>query len=58
MADGRPFRMLTVVNQRSRSGPILEAAFSIREQDVAAALDQTIAMHGAPRSITVDHGAE
>ncbi len=58
LADGRPFRVLTVVDQWSRSSPILEPAFSIRGQDVATALDQAIEVHGTPRSITVDHGTE
>ena len=58
LADGRPVRGLTVVDQWSRSSPMLEPAFSIRGQDVAMALDQAIGVHGAPRSITVDHGTE
>jgi putative transposase len=58
LADGRSCRVLTVVDQWSRSNPTLEPAFSIRGQDVAAALDQAIEVHGAPRSITVDHGTE
>ena len=58
LADGRPFRVLTVVDQWSRSSPILEPAFSIRGQDVAVALDHAIGVHGTPRSITVDHGTE
>ena len=56
LADGRSFRVLTVVDQWSRSSPILEPAFSIRGHDVATALDQAIGVHGAPRSIAVDHG--
>lgn len=58
LADGRAFRVLTVVDQWSRQSPILEAGFSLRGSDVAAALDRVLAAGGAgvlPRSITVDH---
>jgi putative transposase len=58
LADGRPFRVLTVVDQWSRQRPILEAAFSLRGGDVAAALDRVLATGVTPRSITVDHGTE
>lgn len=58
LADGRPFRVLTVVDQWSRSSPILECGLSLRGSDVAAALDRAIGSGPAPRSITVDHGTE
>ena len=58
LADGRPFRVLTVVDQWSRSSPILECGLSLRGGDVAAALDRAIGTRQAPRSITVDHGTE
>jgi len=58
LADGRPFRVLTVVDQWSRQSPILEAGFSLRGSDVAAALDRVLATGVKPRSITVDHGTE
>ena len=58
LADGRAFRILTVVDQWSRQSPILEAAFSVRGGDVAAALDRAVAAGVTPRSITVDHGTE
>ena len=58
LADGRPFRMLTVVEQWSRWSPIVEPGFSLRGSDVAAALDASIAVHGKPVSVTVDHGTE
>ena len=56
--DGRPFRVLTVVDQWSRQSPMLEVASSISGRAVAVALDRAIAEHGEPRSITVDHGTE
>ena len=58
LADGRPFRVLTVVDQWSRQRPVLEVGFSLRGRDVAAALDRVLAAGVTPRSITVDHGTE
>jgi len=56
--DGRPFRMLTVVDQFSRQSPLIEARFGFGGRDVVAALDRIIAHTGPPLSITVDHGTE
>jgi putative transposase len=58
LADGRPFRVLTVVDQWSRQSPILEAAPSMSGQTVGAALDKALGGGVVPRSITVDHGTE
>lgn len=58
LADARPFRVLTVVDQWSRLSPLLSPAFSIRGQDVAEALDRVATVTPLPRSITVDHGTE
>jgi putative transposase len=58
LADGRPFRVLTVVDQWSRQSPILEVAASLSGATVGAALDRALPMGVAPRSITVDHGTE
>jgi putative transposase len=51
LADGRPFRILTVVDQWSRSSPLLEVASRMSGHAVREVLPQ-------PRSITVDHGTE
>jgi putative transposase len=56
--DGRAFRILTVIDQWSRWSPILEVAQGMSGKAVAEALDRAIAVHGKPRSITVDHGTE
>lgn len=56
--DGRPFRMLTVIDQFSRQSPLVESRFSFSGRDVVAALDQLIQHTGVPVSITVDHGTE
>ena len=58
LAEGQPFRVLTVVDQWSRQSPVLEPALGIRGQDVAAVLDRVIGRGPPPRSITVDHGTE
>lgn len=58
LSDGRPFGVLTVVDQWSRLSPLLSPAMSIRGQDVAAALDRVAGHTTLPRSITVDDGAE
>jgi putative transposase len=56
--DGRPFRVLTVVDQSSRQSPVLEPRHSFGGGDVVAVLDRAIARTGTPLSITVDHGTE
>jgi len=58
LADGRPFRVLTVVDQWSRQSPILEAASSLSGATVGLALDRVLPMAHGLRSITVDHGTE
>jgi len=59
LADGRQFRVLTVVDQWSRESPLLEVATGMSGRTVAAALDRALSGHGVtPRSITVDHGTE
>jgi putative transposase len=58
LADGRPFRILTVVDQWSRQSPMLEAGLSLRGRDVVAALDRVLNTGMRPRSITLDHGTE
>ena len=54
LADGRPFRLLTVVDQWSRQSPILEVASSMSGQTVGAALGNSGIMAlsiGDPRQI-------
>lgn len=58
LADGRPFRVLTVVDQWSRQSPMLEVASSMSGHTVGAALDRALTDGAAPISITVDHGTE
>jgi putative transposase len=54
LADGRPFRILTVVDQWSRQSPLLEVAARMSGQTVRVALDRVLASGPRPCSITVD----
>ena len=58
LADGRAFRVLTVVDQWSRQSPILEVASSLSGATVGQALDRVLPSAHGLRSITVDHGTE
>lgn len=58
LADGRAFRVLTVVDHWSRQCPILEVASSQSGATVGAALDRVLPTAPPLRSITVDHGTE
>lgn len=58
LADGRPFRVLTVIDQWSRQSPMLEVASSMSGRTVGTALDRALVAGPAPVSITVDHGTE
>lgn len=58
LADGRPFRILTVVDNWSRSSPVVEAGFRMSGETVSQILDRTLGAGPGPRSITVDHGTE
>jgi putative transposase len=57
LADGRQFRVLTVVDQWSRQSPLLEVASNLSGHTVGEALDRVLGPM-VPRSITVDHGTE
>jgi putative transposase len=56
--DGRPFRILTVVDQLSRESPLIEVDFAMSGQMVVDALEARTEDMPAPVSITVDHGSE
>jgi putative transposase len=58
LADGRPFRILTVVDNWSRHSPVLEAGFRMTGETVGLVLDRVLGAGQGPRSITVDHGTE
>jgi putative transposase len=58
LADGRPFRVLTVVDQWSRQSPILEVASSMSGAMVGQALDRVLPAGSTLRSLRLDHGTE
>ena len=58
VADGRWFRILTVVDQFTRECLCLMADQSLTGEKVAQALEPVVMQRGAPRAITVDNGSE
>ncbi len=58
LADGRYFRVFTVVDRFSRECVALHAGFSIRSKDVGEVLDAAIQRRSAPVAITCDNGTE
>ena len=58
LADGRPFRVLTVVDTWSRHSPMLKVGLRMSGETVGRALDGVLGEGPRPRSITVDHGTE
>ena len=58
LTNGRPFRILTVVDQYTRACPLLLADTSIGGRKVATALMKAAAGIGLPQTITVDNGPE
>jgi putative transposase len=57
LADGRPFRMLTLVDNFSRVSPAIECDFSLNGQRVVAVLER-FKETGLPQTIKVDNGSE
>ena len=51
LADGRPFRILTVVDNWSRSSPVLEAGFRMSGETVSQVLDRVLGEGQSPRCI-------
>lgn len=58
LANGRRFRVLTVIDIHSRECLALEADVSLPSWRVTAALEAVIAERGAPLSLTLDNGSE
>lgn len=58
LADGRPFRISTVVDNWSRQSPVLEVGLWMSGETVGQALDRALNGTRGPRSITVDQGTE
>jgi putative transposase len=58
LADGRAFRVLTLVDNVSRVSPDIEVDFSLTGRCVTQVLDRAAAIHGLPKAICVDNGPE
>ena len=58
LANGQALRVLTVVDNCSREGALLETGFRLTGDSVARALSGAGMQRTLPHSITVDHGTE
>jgi len=58
LANGRYFRVLTVIDQFSRECVALHAGLSIRSKHVGNVLDEAIRQRNSPVAITCDNGSE
>ena len=58
MADGRQFRLLTLVDNFSRVSPAIEVDFSLTGKRVVEVLERLKQTNGLPQAIKVDNGSE
>ncbi len=58
LADGRPFKTLSILDEFTRECPAILVATSIRANDVISLLTAVIAAHGTPEFIRSDNGSE
>ena len=58
LADGRWFRILTIIDQYTRECLCMHADRSQTSEKVSEQLDRLITLRGAPESITSDNGSE
>jgi putative transposase len=58
LADGRPFRVLAMLDEGTRESPALVVGRSLTARHVIAALDALAATRGLPHTIAVDNGTE
>ena len=56
--DGKPFRMLTVIDECSRECLAIEVSRRLRSDDVLHCLSRLFAQHGPPDHIRSDNGPE
>jgi transposase InsO family protein len=56
--DGRPLRMLTVIDEYTRESLAIEVQRGLRSEDVLDVLRDLFVEHGAPEYIRSDNGAE
>ncbi len=58
LADGRAFRVLTMLDEGTREAPALVVGRSLTAQHVIAALEALAVTRGLPHTIAVDNGTE
>ncbi len=58
LADGRPFKTLSVLDEFTRECPAILVATSILSKDVISLLSSVIAVRGSPAFIRSDNGSE
>jgi putative transposase len=58
LADGRRFRILTIVDNVSRVSPAIEASVSLTGERVVAILERLTGTVGRPERIAIDNGPE
>ena len=58
LADGRPLRILTVMDEFTREGLALDVALTTSAERVIGVLTALVAQHGAPANLRSDNGAE
>jgi putative transposase len=58
LADGRRFRVLTLVDNVSRVSPAIEADFSLTGERVVAVLERLEQTVGVPERLAIDNGPE
>jgi putative transposase len=57
-ADGRPFRMLVMLDKCTRECLAIKVHRHLRREDIVAVLDELTAIRGAPAHIRADNGPE
>jgi transposase InsO family protein len=57
-ADGRPLRMLVVLDEYTRECLAIEVARNFRGEEIVAVLDELTAIRGAPSHLRADNGPE
>ena len=58
LANGRRFRIVTLVDNMSRESPAIEVGVSLTGRHLVAVLERLALTHPLPRSIQVDNGPE
>jgi putative transposase len=58
LSDGRPFRLLTLMDNFSRVSPAIEVDFSLNGKRVVEVMERLKMTCGLPQTIKVDNGSE